>query len=108
MKAIAVAPGRKDSVHLAELSLPSLDEITDGRGVPLRLLWCGCGVDGTHKKINAAQYGTAPDGASFLVIGHENFGRVQAVSPNVHELSPGDYVVAHDPTAWLQHLRPDR
>jgi hypothetical protein len=38
MKAIAVYPGQKNSVHLAELPKPSLDEIPDGRGVLVRLL----------------------------------------------------------------------
>ena len=28
------------------------------------------------------------------MIGHESFGRVEAVGPNVTELRPGDYVVA--------------
>jgi threonine dehydrogenase-like Zn-dependent dehydrogenase len=51
-------------------------------------------VDGTDKEINAAEYGAAPQGCDFLVIGHENFGRVEAVGPNVSELEPGDYVVA--------------
>jgi threonine dehydrogenase-like Zn-dependent dehydrogenase len=72
--------------------MPGLDEIPDGRGVLVRLLRCG--VDGTDKEINAAEYGAAPDGYDFLVIGHENFGRVEAVGPNVTELEPGDYVVA--------------
>jgi threonine dehydrogenase-like Zn-dependent dehydrogenase len=92
MKAIAVYPGRRDSVHLAELPMPRLDEIPDGRGVLVRLLRCG--VDGTDSEINAGEYGTAPDGYDFLTLGHENFGRVEAVGPNVGELSPGDYVVA--------------
>jgi threonine dehydrogenase-like Zn-dependent dehydrogenase len=52
------------------------------------------GVDGTDREINAAEYGAAPDGYNFLVIGHESFGRIEAVGPNVTELSPGDYVVA--------------
>jgi threonine dehydrogenase-like Zn-dependent dehydrogenase len=52
------------------------------------------GVDGTDREINAAEYGAAPDGATFLVIGHEGFGRVEAVGPNVTFLRPGDYVVA--------------
>ena len=92
MKAIAVYPGQKNSAHLADLPFPSLEEIPNGRGVLVRLLRCG--VDGTDKEINAAEYGAAPEGYDFLTIGHENFGRVEAVGPNVTELSPGDYVVA--------------
>lgn len=30
----------------------------------------------------------------FLIIGHESFGQVEAVGPNVTEVKPGDYVVA--------------
>src|SRR6266542_2781454 len=92
MKAIAVYPGQKDSVHLAELPTPSLEEIPVGRGVLVRLLRCG--VDGTDKEINAGEYGAAPDGYDFLTIGHENFGRVEAIGPTVTEFQPGDYVVA--------------
>src|SRR5690348_4594226 len=92
MKAIAVYPGQKNSVHLADLPMPALDEIPNGRGVLVRVLRCG--VDGTDKEINAAEYGAAPEGFDFLTIGHENFGCVEAVGPNVNELSPGDYVVA--------------
>jgi len=92
MKAIAVIPGKADSVHMAEMPKPSLDEIPGGRGVLVKVLRVG--VDGTDKEINAAEYGAAPDGYNFLVIGHESFGRVGAVGPNVTELVPGDYVVA--------------
>ena len=52
------------------------------------------GVDGTDREINAAEYGAAPPGYDFLVIGHEGFGRVEAVGPNVTVPRPGDYVVA--------------
>lgn len=52
------------------------------------------GVDGTDKEINAAEYGAAPSGYDFLVIGHEGFGRVEAVGSNVSFVRPGDYVVA--------------
>ncbi len=52
------------------------------------------GVDGTDKEINAAEYGAAPDGYEFLVIGHEGFGQVEAIGPNVSFVRPGDYVVA--------------
>lgn len=92
MKAIAVIPGKPDSVHLAELPQPSLNDIADGRGVLVRVLRVG--VDGTDKEINAADYGRAPEGFDFLVIGHEGFGQVEAVGENVTELKPGDYVVA--------------
>jgi glucose 1-dehydrogenase len=92
MKAIAVYPGQKNSAHLTELPAPSVDDIPNGRGVLVRVLRCG--VDGTDKEINAAEYGAAPDGSDFLIMGHENFGRVESVGPNVTEFQPGDYVVA--------------
>jgi glucose 1-dehydrogenase len=92
VKAIAVIPGKPDSVHLAELPRPSLDEVPDGRGVLVKVLRVG--VDGTDREINAAEYGAAPPGAEVLVLGHESFGRVHAAGRNVTELAPGDYVVA--------------
>jgi len=92
MKAIAVFPGKPNSVHLAELPKPSISDIPDGRGVLVKVLRVG--VDGTDKEINAAEYGAAPEGYDFLVIGHESFGQVEAVGDNVTELRPGDYVVA--------------
>jgi len=92
MKAIAVRPGIPGSAHLAELDKPSLSDIPGGRGVLVKVLRVG--VDGTDKEINAAEYGAAPSGHDFLVLGHESFGRVEAVGPNVTELQPGDYVVA--------------
>src|SRR5881409_1747281 len=92
MKAISVFPGKPNSVHVAELPKPSLDQIPDGRGVLVKVLRVG--VDGTDKEINAAEYGAAPPGDAFLVIGHEGFGQIEAVGPNVSEVKPGDYVVA--------------
>jgi threonine dehydrogenase-like Zn-dependent dehydrogenase len=90
MKAIAVHPGTPDSVHLAELEKPSLTDIADGRGVLVQVLQVG--VDGTDKEINAAEYGNPPPGYDFLVIGHEGFGRVVEVGPDVTELAVGDLV----------------
>jgi threonine dehydrogenase-like Zn-dependent dehydrogenase len=92
MKAIAVFPGQPNSVHLAELPKPSVHDVPHGRGVLVKVLRVG--VDGTDKEINAAEYGAAPQGYDFLVIGHEGFGWVEAVGANVTELQPGDYVVA--------------
>ncbi|MGH7320680.1 MAG: glucose 1-dehydrogenase [Candidatus Rokuibacteriota bacterium] len=92
MKAIAVFPGKPNSVHLETLPKPSLDAIPDGRGVLVRVLRVG--VDGTDKEIHAGEYGAAPPGEDFLIVGHEGFGQVEAVGRNVTGLKPGDYVVA--------------
>jgi len=92
MKAIAVFPGKAGSIHLAELPKPSVQDIPNGRGVLVKVLRVG--VDGTDKEINAAEYGQAPPGSDFLIIGHESFGQVEAVGTKVTELRPGDYVAA--------------
>ena len=93
MKAIAVHPGKAGSIHLEDVPKPSLDQVSDGRGVLVRVLRVG--VDGTDKEINAAEYGAAPPGDDFLIIGHENFGVVEDVGPNVPDtIRPGGYVVA--------------
>src|SRR2546421_11459859 len=92
MKAIAVTPGKPNSAHLVEMQKPQVADVPNGRGVLVRVLRVG--VDGTDKEINAAEYGQAPEGFDFLVTGHESFGRVEAVGPNVSEFEPGDYVVA--------------
>jgi len=78
--------------NLAELRRPSVDDVPGGRGVLVKVLRVG--VDGTDREINAAEYGAAPDGYDFLVIGHEGFGQVIEVGDNVTEVRRGDYVVA--------------
>src|SRR4051812_40172173 len=92
MQAIAVFPGQPNSVHLARMAKPSASDIPEGRGALVKVLRVG--VDGTDKEINAAEYGAAPEGFNFLVVGHESFGQVEEVGANVTELAPGDYVVA--------------
>ncbi len=92
MKAVAVFPGKQDSLHLADLPEPGVDDVPDGRGVLVEVLRVG--VDGTDKEINDAEYGAAPEGYDFLVTGHESFGRVLEVGTNVRNVEPGDYVVA--------------
>jgi len=92
MKAIAVKPGIADSVHLVEMPKPSVHDVSNGRGVLVKVLRVG--VDGTDKEINNAEYGAAPAGDDFLVIGHEGFGVVEEIGANVTELNVGDYVVA--------------
>jgi len=90
MKAVAVIPGKPGTIHLREVPKPKLEDVPDGRGVLIKILRVG--VDGTDKEINAAEYGAAPVGDDFLIIGHESFGRVEAVGPNVTEFNAEDYV----------------
>jgi glucose 1-dehydrogenase len=93
MKAVAVYPGRPNSMHLEEVPRPRVTDVAGGRGVLVQVLRVG--VDGTDKEINAAEYGEAPPGEEFLITGHENVGRVVEVGPNVPSwFRPGRYVVA--------------
>ena len=83
-------PGKPNTIHLREVPKPDVSDVPNGRGVLVKILRVG--VDGTDKEINAAEYGAAPAGDDFLIIGHESFGRVEAVGPNVSEFKTGDYV----------------
>jgi threonine dehydrogenase-like Zn-dependent dehydrogenase len=98
MKAVAVLPGKPNSVHLREIDAPKLDDqpqphvcrVPEGRGVLVKVLQVG--VDATDREINEALYGNAPPGGEHLVIGHECFGRVVNVGAKVTEVKPGDFV----------------
>ncbi|HLZ62925.1 MAG TPA: glucose 1-dehydrogenase [Ktedonosporobacter sp.] len=93
MKALAVYPGQAHSMHLEEIPRPNVTDIPDGRGVLVKVLRVG--VDGTDKEILEALYGDAPEGETFLITGHENFGKVVEVGPHVPStIRPGTYVVA--------------
>lgn len=89
MKAIAVFPGKKDSIHLEEIAKPKVSDVPNGRGVLVRMLKVG--VDATDREINEALYGNPPPGDKHLVLGHESFGVVEEVGPNVRRIRPGDY-----------------
>ena len=92
MKAIAVTPKQQNSARLIETEKPSISDYKDGRGVLVEILRVGaCGTD---REINNGEYGIAPAGADFLILGHENFGRVVEVGENVKDLQTGDFVVA--------------
>jgi threonine dehydrogenase-like Zn-dependent dehydrogenase len=98
MKAVAVLPGKPNSVHLREIPVPKLSDqphphvckIPEGRAVLVKVLQVG--VDATDREINEALYGNAPPGGEHLVIGHESFGQVAEVGNKVREVAPGDYV----------------
>lgn len=98
MKAVAVLPGKPNSVHLRDIPQPKLGDqphphvckIPEGRAVLVKTLQIG--VDATDREINEALYGNAPPGGEHLVIGHESFGQVIEIGNKVTELKVGDYV----------------
>lgn len=93
MQAIAVRPGVPGSLHARHVPRPSLDDVPDGRGVLVRVLRVG--IDGTDLEIAQAEYGRAPQGDDYLIIGHESVGEVVEVGPNVPEaIRPGVLVVS--------------
>lgn len=87
MKAIAVFP-RTREVRVIEHEAPRM---TEPDQVKVRIL--DVGVCGTDKEICAFEYGTAPAGADYLVIGHESLGEVIEVGPAVSNVKVGDLVV---------------
>jgi glucose 1-dehydrogenase len=92
MKAIAVKPGQKNSVHLRDVPKPKVSDIPNGRGVLVKVLKVA--LDGTDRDIDKGEYGNGPEGDDYLIIGHESFGIVEEVGPNVKEVKKGDFVVA--------------
>jgi glucose 1-dehydrogenase len=88
MRAVAVFPGTRDSLHV-------VNDASEPQGAPdlavVRVLeagWCGTDVE-----IHQGHYGTAPPGSPFLILGHENLGVVSS-SPAGSALTAGDLVVA--------------
>ncbi|HJY88506.1 MAG TPA: hypothetical protein VKE24_16855 [Candidatus Acidoferrales bacterium] len=62
MKAIAVIPGKPNSIHLREVAKPGLEEVSQGRGVLVKILRVG--VDGTDKEINRGSMARRRPGTS--------------------------------------------
>ena len=93
MKAVAITPKEKNSAKLVEMDKPKVSDIKDGKGVLVEVLRVGaCGTD---REINDAEYGVAPEGSEFLVLGHENFGRVVETGENVKDLKGGRLCCRH-------------
>lgn len=87
MKAVAVFPKSRE-LKLIECEEP---RITRSSEVKLRMLEVG--ICGTDKEIVHFDYGAPPDGADYLIIGHESLGEVVEVGPEVADLHVGDLVV---------------
>src|SRR4051812_23544849 len=83
MLAVVTEPGRAHTTRVAEVPEPA------GDGVRLRMLEVG--VCGTDREISEGLFGTPPDGADALVIGHEMLALVER---DGHGFSRGDLVTA--------------
>jgi threonine dehydrogenase-like Zn-dependent dehydrogenase len=86
MQALTVTPGEKDSLRLRGIPEPPA-----GQG-PVLVEGLAVGLCGTDTEIIAAEYGEAPPGQDYLVLGHENLGRVRE-APQGSGLAEGDLVV---------------
>lgn len=87
MKACAIYPGQKNSMHIEEIDKPKPDKDS----VLIKVLRVG--VDGTDKELISAEYGDTPKGYKFLITGHESLGRIEEIGSNVTGFKVGDLVV---------------
>ncbi|HVR69552.1 MAG TPA: glucose 1-dehydrogenase [Vicinamibacteria bacterium] len=85
MKAVAVTPGARKSLHVREVAEPR----PHGDHALVRVLETG--VCGTDVDIDEGLFGDAPPGSDFLILGHENLG---VVEDGAGALAAGDLVVA--------------
>lgn len=85
MKAVAVVPGVRDSLHVRDVPEP---RAADGEALVQVL---ETGVCGTDVDINQGLFGDAPPGSDFLILGHENLGVVESAAG---PLRAGDLVVS--------------
>ena len=86
MQALTITPGQKDSLELADLPEP---EASEGSVLVQTL---AVGLCATDREVIAAEFGTPPEGREYLVMGHENLGRVME-APGDSGLEAGDLVV---------------
>ncbi|HLL51517.1 MAG TPA: glucose 1-dehydrogenase [Thermomicrobiales bacterium] len=85
---IAIHPGQANSLHLTEIPReePGAGEVL----IRVRQV----GICGTDRELIHGSFGTAPIGEASLVLGHEMFGEVKAVGPDVVDFTPGQLVTA--------------
>jgi threonine dehydrogenase-like Zn-dependent dehydrogenase len=86
MKALAVLPGKPNSLHLRDVDEPAPEQQT------LLCEMMMIGVCGTDFEIARGDYGVAPAGSPFLILGHESLGKVLE-APSDSGFSSGDLVV---------------
>ncbi|HKU01307.1 MAG TPA: glucose 1-dehydrogenase [Arthrobacter sp.] len=86
MRALTVTPGSTGSLRLRDIPEPPENE------GPVLVEALAVGLCGTDTEIIKAEYGEAPPGQDYLVLGHENLGRV-VDAPPASGLEKGDLVV---------------
>ena len=88
MKAIAVVPRKPNSIHIRDVPDPPMSpELVLVQTIRV-------GLCGTDADIVRGEYGEAPEGDDYLVLGHENFGVVLETGSEVRDLAKGDFVVS--------------
>jgi threonine dehydrogenase-like Zn-dependent dehydrogenase len=85
MKALAVTPGKPNSVQLLDVPPAESDGTIRVRGLAI-------GICGTDIEIVEGGYGEAPPGEETLILGHESLGEV-IEAPAGSGFAPGDLVV---------------
>ncbi|MBI2846498.1 MAG: glucose 1-dehydrogenase [Chloroflexi bacterium] len=88
MQALAVTPKKRNSFRIADVKTPSpeADEVL--------VKTVRVGICGTDLEIVQGYYGESPEGADYLILGHESLGHIEAVGRDARGFTPGDYVVA--------------
>jgi threonine dehydrogenase-like Zn-dependent dehydrogenase len=86
MKALTIIPKKPNSLQLRDVPepLPKKGEIL--------CEMVATGVCGTDFEISRGEYGKAPEGSEFLILGHESLGKV-LTSPENSDFKKGDLVV---------------
>lgn len=87
MRAVGVFPDRRE-VKLVDHPEPALGAADE---VKLRMLEVG--VCGTDREICEFQFGEAPPGSDYLVLGHEGLGEIVEAGSDVKGFHPGDLAV---------------
>ncbi len=87
MRAIIVRPPTPGA-QLIDVPSPDLAPGTVGVDV------LECGICGTDRDIVEGKYGRVPTGLPYLILGHENLGRVREITAGINGFVEGDLVVA--------------
>jgi glucose 1-dehydrogenase len=89
IKAVVTYPKQKGKVEMIEIERPKI-----GAGEVL-IRMREVGIDGTDTEVvESVHGGDAPEGADYLILGHESLGQVADLGDGVFGLKKGDWVVS--------------